>query len=221
METIYKGIQEDHFKNHKITLHQKLGLASNGSSIIEIIDWKEPGTSRSAIRFMYDSRCNLYISGDHGEAVYCFGPGVSLYSVCRSSLAYIHRRMQASEYGRLGMEWNADIVESEFPRIMEEFVSEMHRDGESFKDSFGLEHAFTTFSDLEDRWESHYYPWRHNVSDQHEWINWCKDHESQLPGDAWEWAYSLGMEIPYHIKVHVTALKMIGELISEPVMVTS
>jgi hypothetical protein len=97
-----KKIAEQWFPNHKATIE----TCPNGVTTIE---WKKPGTGIFGVRYVLWGG-TLYVSGDIGEAVYCWSSEISIQFLASCNLDYFLGKCQASETGRSFVEWDDDVA---------------------------------------------------------------------------------------------------------------
>jgi hypothetical protein len=176
---------EDHFKNHKITLHENIGTEIGR---LEYMRWQKPGSWVCGVDYLVRSG-NLIVTGDLGEAIYCWhGNKVSLEWISGLDLYYFHGKCQASENGRnvKNYDWSEEKARR---RIFEHF-----------KDYYDCKSA-KKFKDMN--------PPIHNEREFVEWINANHDDVSDMFGiDYWEFLYSCGRVIPARTRLHLLGLKL-------------
>jgi hypothetical protein len=183
-----KWLAENYFSKHEITTHEIFG---SDLGRLEYMRWQEPGTWNCGIDYM--ARCgNLYVSGDLGEAIYCwYAKALSLEWIAGLNLDYFHGKTSASELGRMleNYEWDSDLARK---KIFQYFKMERNCKGyKKFKDE-------TRHSDLFD-----------GKFQFHAWINRRHNLVYDLFGpDYWEFLYNMGRYIPLRTRLHLLGLAM-------------
>lgn len=80
----------EHFAHHRAVFCQFDGIST--------LDWQhEGGTSNYYVRYVFDeNRCNLYISGDLGSAIFCLTEKALLPELARYSVDYFLKKLECS-----------------------------------------------------------------------------------------------------------------------------
>jgi hypothetical protein len=122
--------------------------------------WKEDGSSNYYMDVII-LRNNLYISGDLGEAVYCWGEWITPDFLVDLDVHYFFSKCEASENGRRGREWSESAATDWLKEQWEDIIPEC-------EDDLGMVSAATElFEDLRavahSEWE-----WRAKVWECHE-----------------------------------------------------
>lgn len=101
-----KECRERWFKKHVAHRHDYLEQSNIGLPI-SVIDWREPGTSIFAIRYIISGR-SLMVTGDAGDAVFEWSEGITFEFLNNCNLGYFAGKCQASEVGRRYVQWDSD-----------------------------------------------------------------------------------------------------------------
>jgi len=90
--------------------------------------WKKDGESNYYMDIII-LRGNLYISGDLGEAVYCWGGKVTPAFLLQCSFDYFWGKCEASENGRHAVQWSEQAAEAwlkdRWEDVAEEFADDL------------------------------------------------------------------------------------------------
>ena len=93
------------FKDHRASSSEY----SNGHKTITVIDWRKPGTSIEAMRFVFIDNC-LTVYGDLYEAVYLWSQPIKPEFVAGCNIDYMMEKCMASPYGAHFRSWKGDTV---------------------------------------------------------------------------------------------------------------
>ena len=179
------------FKDHKAYYSSYIKLEKDGNRIvddIEVLYWKKPDSAIYGVIYMmkYNS---LFITGDLGEAVYCWSSPEKLKWVANLDLQYFASKCKASENGRGNKEWDPDYTENKLKEYM--------------KDNFDE----NDYKEIWMKFEEERGP--SALFYQQEWHSWLQDHGYEVFGDEWyEWAPDIGNVISLRCEYHLLGLKM-------------
>ncbi|MGE4537643.1 MAG: hypothetical protein AB7D37_11240 [Desulfovibrio sp.] len=157
MTRLEREVQDGHkqFRNHEAIAS---GLFEPGKPWHVL--WKQDGTSIYYMDIII-LRNNLYISGDLGEAVYCWGDKITPDFLVGLDVGYFFSKCEASENGRRGKEWLESAAMDWLKEQWEEVIAEHGNDlsmvaiaTELFEDLRAVAHS---------EWE-----WRSKVMEFHE-----------------------------------------------------
>lgn len=176
-------IRNDWFKNHKAEYLEDENF--------KVLIWKEPGSSFYYIRYVFDG-CKLYISGDCGEAIFCFTEKADLHIQTEYNLDYFYKKCKAfceSKY-----DFDSEIA---IQRLSEEKQYYLENDGDCDIDIFNdLISKANDCCDIED--------WRYAINKHY-------DELSGIDPDCCEWVFSCGNKTPIRIHGYLIGLKMAAE----------
>ncbi|MBI9082687.1 MAG: hypothetical protein JEZ11_03760 [Desulfobacterales bacterium] len=198
-----QDIRSRWFKDHQIISHDLFGYA-RGKTPIEVLVWGKPGTS--ACRVTYVSRAGtLMVSGDLGEAVFCWNPSggcSSLRWIAGTSLDYFHGKAAASPQGS-GIAWVSFDSALAKAEIQEHVRSNMQDDPHYYspKKNAGARES------LHDLLEAMC------CANQAEFCGYLNDNHDEVTlavndTDWWEWLPNVGTHMPMRCQAYLIGLKM-------------
>lgn len=175
-------IKENWFNNHVATYSEQGNL--------KVLDWKKPGTITYYTRFIFD-RNKMYVSGDIGEAVFCFTEPVDVHVVAKYALGYFEGKLRAYHEARRDFD-NDKAVK----RLRKWLIS--------LKES-GIKYDHDDMREFFDEARNC------NSTDEWGYIVNKTSFISKLDQDYWEWIFNIGDAIPWRIHGYLIALKMASE----------
>lgn len=183
-EKVIEWAKKD-FSEHKANLRMLDG-------IVELV-WQKPGTGVNSIVYLM-RKGFLYVSGDLGEAVYCWSGRVTLPFLNDCSLDYFQGKCEASETGRRFEVWDSDKAEARINRFPEDY-------GEDFNIEL-----YKTGKDA----------MIGAASTKEEWAQWLGTDEAYelLGADFWEYG-DIGIDIHPRCIYHWLGLKLAYEQLKE------
>lgn len=189
MSSLYEiknHIREKWFPEHKAT------YAEHGD--LKVLTWKKEGTVAYYIRYVFDGS-RMYVSGDLGEAVFCFSELVDVDTVSRYSLDYFEEKMRAYHGNR--REFDVDKAMGRLREWLKELKKkQIEYDHDEMREFF--EEA-------------------RSCSSSHEWAEVINKYDfiEDIEPNYWEWMYSAGDEIPFRVQGYLVGLKMAAEQLKE------
>lgn len=194
METnkeIEDQIRKTWFKNHVATYEDHGEL--------KVLQWRKPDTSVYYVRYAFDGN-KMYVSGDTGEAVFCFTEKVSLHRLARYDIGYFESKLKAYHEDR--RDFNSDKA----IKRLREWLKEIKKDGAEY-DHDDMKELFEDVRECR------------SVSDLAFVIN-SHDFIGDLEPDYCEWMYGIGQEIPWRIRGYLVGLKMALEQLKDPLEIS-
>lgn len=175
-------IRNNWFDNHIATLRQEGNL--------QVLDWRDKnGSSFYYVRYVFDGN-KLYISGDLGEAIFCFTSPVGIDSFMNFYLDYFYGKLAA--FSDKKVDFNSD----EALRIIKQWETDLIEDDVDF-DRDVMKELINSVS------------YCYDVRDLVELVNdTYHDFIAELSRDYWEWIYQIGDQIPIRIQSYLIGLKM-------------
>lgn len=175
-------IRERWFPEHKaaLTIHGDL----------KVLDWGKPGTIVYYCRYVFDG-CELYISGDIGEAVFRLTWNADVHSFNDIHIHYFYEKLSA--YGEERVDFDSEQAVQRLKEWGQELTEEY--DSDVLKDLIKVAEGCSSVRNWADAV---------NSSEFNDFI-------SELDQDYWEWMYGIGDEIPWRIYGYLIGLKMASE----------
>jgi hypothetical protein len=182
MQNVELEIRERWFLNHE-AIYTELGD-------LKVLDWKQKGTIAYYIRYVFDG-CRMYVSGDLGEAVFCFTEKADVHIQSQYSLSYFESKLEAYSEDR------RDFNSEKAVKRLRGWLNEL-------KES-GVEYDHDEMRELFEE--------ARNCSSKDYWCHIVNSYDfiSDLDPDYWEWMYDIGDEIPLRIQAYLIGLKMASE----------
>ncbi|MGK0468954.1 hypothetical protein [Clostridium sp.] len=179
---------------------------------VSALSWGQKGSSSYYTRFVFDGS-RMYITGDIGDAVFCFTEKASIKSVVSYDIGYFHGKLSALDEDKYSFDSDEAIA-----RIREE-ISNIH-DDEEFD--------FDNKKDMErkEMIDNHIRLLRGLISESRNCTcksNWSYevrqvyDDLTDYDCDAAEWIFSAGDIIPYRVQAYLIGLKMAAEQLNKVV----
>jgi hypothetical protein len=175
-------IREKWFPNHKATYTQHGDL--------KVLTWKKEGTISYYVRYVFDGP-RMYISGDLGEAIFCFTETADVHVQSQYSLDYFESKLQA--YHEERRDFDADKA----VRRLRTWLNELKKNGVEY-DHYEMKEFFDEVRECSSKDQLAY------VINKYDFI-------SDLEPDYWEWMYNIGDIIPLRIQAYLIGLKMASE----------
>ena len=177
-------IRESWFKEHQAT------YTDYGE--LKVLQWRQPGSIYYHIRYVFDGN-NLYISGDTGEAVFCFTEKVDVHRLARYDLGYFEGKLKAYHESR------RDFNSQKAVERLRVWLKDLKEAGKKYDH----DEMKVLFKEL-----------REECSSSKNWafiVNNHADFISDLDVDYFEWIYGIGDEIPWRVHGYLIGLKMAAE----------
>jgi len=186
---IEKEIKTYWFKKHKAILTQ--------CGELQILDWREPGTSSYYCRYIFDNN-KIYISGDIGAAVFRLTWKADINSFNDINIGYFEEKLEAYSGDR------RDFDPHEAVSRIKEWKKELKENGTKFDKEImaNLIESADSCSRKEE-WAYEYINGTYN------------DFIRELDDDYWEWVYNIGDVIPCRVKAYLIGLKMASKQLQE------
>jgi hypothetical protein len=178
-----KEIKENWFKGHKATLKDEGSL--------KILEWRTPDTITFYVRYVFDG-CNMYVSGDIGEAVFRFSQKADPFVLAKYNLDYFEEKLEA--FSRTRRNFVAD-------QALEDLEQRIKDHGEEGGDPYP-EEAVKDLKEIINDCSSQ--------ADFHTRIHSEMD-LYQFGSEYYEWLPDLGEEIPGEIRAYLIGLQMATE----------
>jgi hypothetical protein len=175
-------IRNEWFSEHEAT------YTENGD--FKVLTWKREGTRCYYIRYVFDGS-RMYVTGDLGEALFCFTELAEVHTFSDYDLGYFEEKLRAYHEDRRS--FNSDVAVSR----LREWVNDLKKYGTNY-DHDEMKDLFEQARGCSSRSE-----WAHIIN-SHDWI-------SDLDIDHWEWTYSSGDEMPMRLQSYLIGLKMASE----------
>lgn len=164
---------------------------------LKVLCWEKPGTNIYMIRYVFDGN-NMYVSGDLGEAVFCFTEKADLFIQSKYDLGYFESKLEAFSDPK------RDFDSEKAVRNLREWLKEFKEDGEKYN-HFHMEELFNAARECCTTSE-----WEHKVNCRSDFI-------SELDPNYWEWMYNIGDVIPIRVQSYLIGLKMAAEQLNSNV----
>jgi len=172
---------------------------------VSALSWGEPGSSSYYTRFVFDGS-RMYVTGDIGDAVFCFTEKASVESIISYGLDYFHGKLSALDEDKYS--FDTDDAKA---RIKEE-IDNIN------DDDFDLDNK----KDIErkERIDNHVKLLRElivaaeNCTCKSNWdyeVNQVYDDLTDYDCDIAEWIFKAGDIIPYRVQAYLVGLKMAYE----------
>lgn len=185
--SIEKEIRKKWFYGHKATYKDQ--------GDIKVLVWQKPGTAYYYVKYIFDG-CKIYVSGDLGEAIFCFIETANI-KVCRDyDLVYFHSKLSA--YHEERYEFNSH----EALLVLEEWKKELDKRGIQY-DIYIMEELFKRIREC---------------TSVNQWVGIVNNFScflSELDVDYGHWMYNIGNEIPMPVRGYLIGLKMAAEQLSQ------
>lgn len=191
------------FENHVATFTKYDGRVS-------ALDWRQIDSSSYCTRFVFDGS-KMYVTGDIGDAVFCFTEKSSLKSITSYGISYFHGKLSALDEDKYSFDSDEAIVRirGEIKNIQEDecFDLEDEKDRER-KET--LDNHIRILRRLIVATE--------NCTCKSHWsyeVNQVYDDLCDYDCDIAEWIFSAGDVIPYRVQGYLIGLKMAYEQLNK------
>ena len=180
-------IRERWFHNHQATY--------TDHGVIKELIWRRPESMAYYVRFVFDGR-NMYVTGDLGEALFCFTETADVHAFNEYSMGYFCEKLRA--YHEDKYYFDSDVA----VKSLREWLNELKVDG-----------AIYDHDEMRELFES-----ARSIDKEHEWANVINDAEwiHEIEPDYWEWMYSIGRQTQPRLRSYLVALKMASEQLLAP-----
>lgn len=187
IENPEKHIEENWFPEHRAK------YADHGD--LKVLTWRKPGTSMYAVRYVFDSG-RMYVSGDLGEALFCFTELADVHIQSDYGLDYFESKLRAYHENRKDFNSLKAVQRlREWVRSLKEYDKQYDHD--EMKELFNATRECSSTSE-----------WTHILHDKHDFIE-------DLEHDYWEWMYNAGDEYPLRLRSYLVGLKMASRQLKE------
>jgi len=176
-------IREEWFKDHVAT------YTNHGD--LKILEWKKPGTIIYMVRYVFDGN-KMYVSGDLGEAVFCFTEKADLGRQSKYDLHYFEGKLMAFSDDR------RDFDSDQAVKRLREWLKDLKESSTNY-DNYLMRLLFSDVRSCGSVSE-----WHHHVDNYSQLI-------SKLDHNYWEWMYDIGNVIPTRIRSYLIGLEMAAE----------
>ena len=187
---IEREIRETWFKDHiaQYTLH---GIYGN----LSVLRWAKPGTGIFATRYMFDQN-KMYVTGDLGEAVFCFSGRSDVFVQSQYNLHYFESKMAA--YSDARREYDSSKALAGLREWLEEL-----KDADIAYDHNQVQGLISDALSC------------NSVSEWHYCVDQRSDFISKLDSEYCEWMYNIGSEIPVRVHSYLIGLQMAAAQLGE------
>lgn len=158
---------------------------------LKVLVWSKPKSWMYGTKYIFDG-CNMYVSGDIGEAVFCFTEKADVHTFKDYNIDYFESKLRA--YGEERRTFDpARAVKRlrEWLKEMKEYPKEYDHD--SMRELFQEARQCSSHSE-----------WNYILHEHDDFI-------SELDQDYWEWMPNCGDEIPWRIYGYLIGLQMASE----------
>jgi hypothetical protein len=142
-------------------------------------------------KFIFDG-CKMYVSGDIGEAVFCFTEKVDVHTFNDYNINYFESKLRALSEDRRTFESTKAV------KRLRHWLNELKEDQIDY-DHDEMKELFDEVRECGSKSE-----WRHIIQNHEEFI-------SEIEPDYWEWIDGCGDEIPIRVHSYLIALQMAWE----------
>jgi hypothetical protein len=168
----------DWYKDHVATAWR---YTSPDAEPIEVLRWAKPGTFAYRVDYLLQSG-HLFVSGDLGSATFATYSGATLHWWARCDLDYFASKCEASERGRFFKDWDSDLAR----RHVRSYLVDRDADEGAVPRETDDEDAYWGREPTTTRGRfAKTGGWRALGDDQHEWIEWLREHGSEVGGSDW------------------------------------
>ena len=171
-------IKNHWFKDHNPTFNEFGGLT--------VLDWRKPETGIYSVRYVFDG-CNMYVSGDLGDAVFRFTEKAFPERIARYNLDYFCEKLRAFSDAK------RDFNQLEANQRLSERINEWENDC--------IVYDKEACDDL-----------RREIDDSSSIdefrINMAGFDYYRLGDDAWEWLGEMGSVIPMRLQSYLIGIQM-------------
>ena len=220
VEQEFREMAERRFKEHQIAEYSIVDTP--GGTKIELLRWRKPGTGIYAITYLVIGN-TLYVSGDCYEATYVWSSAVSLEWISGMHQQYFASKCMAAPQGRDFKIWDRHEAEQ---AVRDHFADRQNdldydwnecvecggtggRDNANCPPCEGGGEIKVFEPDPERAQFDELGGWRALQADEHEWIEWLRDHGYDVFGsDHWEWTAGVGKVYDPSCIAHLVGLKM-------------
>jgi hypothetical protein len=217
MDNDEKRIREEWFKDHQARYYPYT-CKSIKNDVIEKITWKKPGTSAYYVSYVYQNG-TLFVSGDLGEAIYCWAPDMSFEQIASCNISYFHGKCRASEVGFPFNEWSEEkakkYLEDCFSLDSLDFNNGINFNTEvitDYKEEFRKKRIKQKMKEIIDYYGTET-PW----ADKGSWEYFLGEQGYEIFGSDYFEFGNIGEQPHLRCRAHLIGLKMAFTQIREPV----
>lgn len=175
-------IRDDWFPEHKATYTEHGDL--------NVLTWKKEGAICYYVRYVFDGG-RMYVSGDLGEAVFCFTEKADVHIQSQYSLDYFISKLQA--YHGATKDFDSEKAVARLREWLKELKeNEVTYDHDQMRDFFDEARSCSSTQE-----------WA--------WIINKSDFLGEIEIDFWEWMYGVGDVTPLRMQSYLIGLKMAAE----------
>lgn len=186
-------IRQHWFPNHKATYTEHGDL--------KVLTWKKDGTIAYSVRYVFDGG-RMYVTGDLGEAAFCFTEKADLHVISQYSLDYFEEKMRAYHGKRRDFDSDQAVARlREWVKQLKE--NQVEYDHDEMRELFDKARSCSSTDE-----------WAHAVNSQYEFV-------SDLDCDYWDWMYGIGDQIPIRLRGYLIGLKMAAEQLEHQTKATA
>lgn len=165
---------------------------------IKVLRWAKPNSWMYGCNYVFQG-CNLYISGDIGEAVFCFTEKADVKRIAQYSLSYFKSKLRAF------CEPEEDFNSDKAIKRLREWLKEL----KEYDKTYDHDQMKDFFAEIREECISK----SGFISILHKYDDLIGD----LDVDYWEWMPNCGDETPIRLEGYLIGLQMASEqLTSEP-----
>ncbi|WP_145413777.1 hypothetical protein [Paenibacillus xylanexedens] len=180
-------IREQWFHNHQATY--------TDHGVIKELIWRRPESIAYYVRFVFDGR-NMYVTGDLGEALFCFTETADVHAFNDYSMGYFSEKLRAYHEDKYYFDSEVAV------KSLREWLNELKVDG-----------AIYDHDEMRELFES-----ARSIDKEQEWADVINDAKwlYEIEPDYWEWMYSIGRQTQPRLRSYLVALKMASEQLLAP-----
>ncbi|MBU3145749.1 hypothetical protein [Clostridium sp. CF012] len=177
---------------------------------VSALSWGGPDTNSYYTRFVFDGS-RMYVTGDIGDAVFCFTEKATIKSIITYGLDYFHGKLSALDEDKYSFDSDEAIA-----RIREEIKN--MQDDEEFDFDNKRDRERKKIVDNHIRLLRGLIIESRDCTSKSNWdyvVNQVYDDLTDCDCDAAEWIFSAGDIIPYRVQGYLIGLKMAYEQLNK------
>lgn len=178
---------------------------------VSALSWGQTGSSSYYTRFVFDGS-RMYVTGDIGDAVFCFTEKASIKSIISYGIGYFHGKLSALDEDKYS--FDSDEAIARIKEEIEELRENLEPNDDGEVDNEGRNAEINNHIDMLNNLiiESR------NCTCKSNWdyeVNQVYDDLTEYDCDAAEWIFSAGDVIPYRVQGYLVGLQMAAEQLKE------
>ena len=177
---------------------------------VSALSWGRPGSSSYYTRFVFDGS-RMYVTGDIGDAVFCFTEKASIKSIITYGIGYFHGKLSALDEDKYS--FDSDVAIARIREEIAEIISDEEIDLDNASDverKKMIDNHIDLLRELIIASESccNKSGWSYEVNQRY-------DDLCDYDCDIAEWIFSAGDIIPYRVQAYLVGLKMAYEQLNK------